>query len=272
MNYRVSLDVYSGPLDLLIYLIKRTEVDIRDVSVAQVIDQFIDMIHQMRTEVDLELAGEFLVLASTLLELKSELMLPGQAGADAAEQLQLGLVRQLIEYKRYRDLALALDRKGRNQSRCFHRPEGLLPAEDREDLYLEDVGIGDLFRAWLSMVVETELSMRTIVYDDRPVEEVLDELREVLPLDTWVPLHRLIPDANDRARLIGIFWGILELTRRQECRVEQGESGDIMVKRVAPPPPGEVDTEQRLDRSDEPDVEAGAANAPEGNGGPDDAD
>src|SRR5947209_4751803 len=108
-DYQVDLDTFRGPLDLLLYLVKREEVDIRDIPIARVAEQFKAYLDVL-TMVDVERAGDFLVMASTLMEIKSKMLLPRPEGPEEAEEdPRLELVRQLLEYKRFKDAAALLE-------------------------------------------------------------------------------------------------------------------------------------------------------------------
>ena len=239
MDFKVEIDTYSGPLDLLLHLIRRTEVDIWAVSVATIAEQFLQQVETLQEEgrLALEDAGEFVVLAATLLELKSEMLLPALQDDDndaESDDPRFGLVRQLIEFKRYRDLSQVLEQQRQRQARCAPRPDGLVPeVEAADDVFLDDVTALDLYRSFSSLVLETKLDLRTIVFDDRPIEEVIEELRGRLPLGQWLALRELLEAEDEHARssLISLFLATLELTRQQECEIDQRD-GDVYLRRV----------------------------------------
>jgi segregation and condensation protein A len=112
MPYTVALDAYHGPLDLLLYLVRRNEVDVLDIPIARIADQFREYLHVLR-ELDVELAGDFLVTAATLVEIKSRLLLPDDARPDEEERPdpRRELVRQLLEYRKFKDAAAALEER-----------------------------------------------------------------------------------------------------------------------------------------------------------------
>src|ERR687888_2181014 len=123
-DYQVVLDTFRGPLDLLLYLVKREEVDVRDISIARVAEQFKQYLDVL-TLIDVEAAGDFLVMAATLMEIKSKLLLrpgPGGEADEPDEDPRLGLVRQLLEYKRFKDAAEALEARLERQSQRLPRP------------------------------------------------------------------------------------------------------------------------------------------------------
>src|SRR3954469_9176055 len=129
MTYTVALDAFHGPLDLLLYLVKRNEVDVLDIPIATVAGQFHEYLRVMR-ELDVELAGDFLVVAATLMEIKSRMLLP--AGAEAADDdaadPRRELVKQLLEYRKFKDAASALEERAERQGTRLARQELPEPA------------------------------------------------------------------------------------------------------------------------------------------------
>src|SRR5215831_1572948 len=120
-DYLVDIDTFRGPLDLLLYLVKRDEVDVRDIPIARVAEQFKEYLDVLQL-IDVERAGDFLVLAATLMEIKSKMLLPSPAQADeAGEDPRLELVRQLLEYKRFKDAAVLLEARAEQQSQRLAR-------------------------------------------------------------------------------------------------------------------------------------------------------
>ena len=115
MDYKIELDTFRGPLDLLLFLVKRNEVDIADIPIAKIAEQFLAYLNVLEL-VDVEWAGEFLVMAATLMEIKSRLLLPrAEEGAAADEDPRLELVKQLIEYKKYKEAAALLEEQAERQ-------------------------------------------------------------------------------------------------------------------------------------------------------------
>src|SRR5438552_1927464 len=130
MDYRIKLESFQGPLDLLLYLVKRNEVDIRDIPIKQITEQYLAYI-QVLQWIDVEQAGEFLVMAATLMEIKSRMLLPrpDEAAPDGEEDPRLDLVKQLIEYKRFREAAALLEARAENQSHRIARQPPEQPNE-----------------------------------------------------------------------------------------------------------------------------------------------
>jgi len=251
-GYRVRLEAFEGPLDLLLFLIRRAEVDVADIPVARIAEQYIAYLEQI-DRVDIDLAGEFLVMAATLMEIKSRMINPqappeGDAGeaeprrdADRADP-RAELVRQLLEYKRYRDAADELDRRREDwERRAPAAPAGAdrdLVREhiaELDDLELEDVGLSDLLAAFQGVVASIDfrrVGAHEVVADDTPIElheaDLLDRLRRdgESGADGRPALRfRRVFEGRTRAEVIGLFLALLALIRDQRVRVRQDEVG-----------------------------------------------
>ncbi|HOX37911.1 MAG TPA: segregation/condensation protein A [Candidatus Brocadiia bacterium] len=233
-NYRTELDAYSGPLDLLLYLLRREEVDIFDIPIVKITDQFIAYLEAMEA-VNIEMAGEFLVMAATLMEIKSRLLLPPQEeetadGEEEADDPRLDLVRQLIEYRKFKEASNRLLERSDIFEKRFSRPRIEIPAELREiddSKLLENVTVFDLMRLFSELLQQTRVqgeSVRRIVYDDVPVHvhvrNVLDQLRAA---EGSLPFLDFFSPGDSRPKIIGVFLALLELIRQKFIRVRQEE-------------------------------------------------
>jgi segregation and condensation protein A len=245
--YRVLLDDFEGPMDLLLYLIRKEEVDIHDIPIARITDQF--LAHVERVErVDIELAGEFLVMAATLMETKSRMLRPvpeGEQDADAqdhddrrrgrASDPRADLVRQLLEYKRYRDAADRLDDRRARWEQRFEVRAGTDDAAVRAafaelgELEIEDLDLADLVEAFqgvLASVNFERLGDHQIVADDTPIELYAEEIAARL---ADAPAQRVglrdVLAGRSRAEMIGLFLALLTLIRDQRAVVRMGEQG-----------------------------------------------
>ena len=151
-DYKVKLEVFEGPLDLLLYLIKKEEVDIYDIPIERITTQYMEYLSLMKL-LNLEVAGEFLVMAATLMYIKSRMLLPADqqvtdAEGEEGEDPRWELIRQLVEYKKFKDAALQLGRREEEQSHLFPRQVGDLGFESQPDQPLAEVGIFDLINAF----------------------------------------------------------------------------------------------------------------------------
>lgn len=224
MIYQVALDAFHGPLDLLLYLVKRNEVDVRDIPVARIAEQFLDHLHALQA-IDVEWAGEFLVMAATLMELKSRLLLPraDEAGGPEPEDPRRELVRQLVEYRKTKDAAGHLDRLA--EERQYHVAR--VPPDDEEGASsprLRRVELWDLVGAFGRLVRETEsLQPLHLIEDETPQTAYLDLVRHKLRAGRPVAFRDLFDPPHTRRRLIGVFLALLELIKLTEVTFEQSE-------------------------------------------------
>jgi len=246
--YNVELDIYKGPLDLLLYLIRRAEVDVYDIPIAEVTAQYLGYIDLMR-DVNITIAGEFVLMAATLMEIKSKMLLPTAELDDLDEEQgdpRAELVRQLLEYKRFKDAAMVLGEAGEEQSKKFPRPPidnealGLEPREE-EDIFA-DVSLWDLLTAFSKVLKETSLNQPQTIYDtDKPLKYFMLIVLEALREQEKVRFTELFVDMQDRAQVIGVFLALLELIRLKRAKVEQArEFGEIYLML------GEDDSDEEL--------------------------
>ena len=238
MEYQVDLDVFHGPLDLLLYLVKRDEIDLRDIPIARVAQQFVDFLGVLPV-IDVERAGEFLVMAATLMELKSKMLLPrSEESVGQDEDPRQELVRQLIEYKRFKDAAALLDQQAEKQASRLPR-QPLPPTTPTGPAPLRPVELWDLVSAFGRLLRETlALQPQQISIDQTPLQVYMDDVLERLRHEGRLPLSALFTPPRTRARLVGFFLAILELTRSFRIGAEQDEQfGDIWLCLAAEAPP-----------------------------------
>lgn len=250
--YRVQLESFEGPLDLLLYLTRKHEVDIHDIPIADLTEQYLDHLEEV-DRIDVDLAGEFLVMAATLMEIKSRWLdrqndpeRGGREGDDDAatddEDPRLELVRQLLEYKRHRDAADELARRRESWAQRFpNAPAGVdaerigQALEELGELELEDADVHDLveaFRAIISSVNLDRLGEHEVVSDDTPIElhaeDILDRLRTLPPGEAGAPRRltmRELFEGRTRAEMVGLFLALLTLVRDQRVGVETNAEG-----------------------------------------------
>ena len=242
-EYRVNLDIYNGPLDLLLYLIRREEVDIHDIPIARITRQYVEYVNLMQ-QLDPNVAGEFLVFAATLMEIKTRMLLPEpppeEAGADAMElDPRAELVRQLLEYKAFKDAAGDLHEAAITQSMKYPRKPGKTEGLEENDKDLEDVQIWDLFDAFTKILDAIGSTPRhhEVVYDDTPVElhaaDILDRLYREGPM----AFEQVFEGRTRRIEMVGLFIAMLELVRQKKILVTQeGNFGQIRIE-LHPNPP-----------------------------------
>jgi segregation and condensation protein A len=236
MEYQVELETFRGPLDLLLYLVKRQEVDICDIPIARVTEQFLDYLRLIE-QIDVEWAGDFLVMASTLLEIKSRMLLPRPPeNTEEEDDPRLELVRQLIEYKKFKDAAGLLEAQAEHQlSRLARQPIESSRTPTLAQQPLRRVELWDLVSAFGRLMRETAaLQPRQIVMDETPIQVNMERILQRLESQPRLSFAELFTPPHTRGRLLGLFLATLELIKGRRIVVEQEEVfGEIWIVLVA---------------------------------------
>ncbi|HZT23834.1 MAG TPA: segregation/condensation protein A [Verrucomicrobiae bacterium] len=239
-EYKVQFEVFEGPLDLLLYLIKKEEVDIYEVNLTRLATQFIQYLDLMR-EFDLEVAGEFLVMASTLMYIKSRELLPvdqqaALEGEDETQDPRWELIRQLVEYKKFKDAAAQLQALEARQENVFPRRPGPLEFESREPAPRPEVSIFDLLNAVnaiLKRFEQREGATQEIYEDKWTVSEKIEFIVKTLSERGAVKFSELFAGAASRGEVVCTFLALLELIRLKQLVCTQAEPfGEIEILRA----------------------------------------
>ena len=247
LPYQVRIENFEGPLDLLLHLIKKNEINIYDIPVAIIAQQYLQYLEAME-ELNLNVAGDFLVMAATLLQIKSKMLLPVDETADDDEDgpdPREELVRRLLEYKAFKEAARQLDDQEKVWREIFWREQALSVEEAAEDLSLENVSLFDLVDA-LKEVLERNPSSQLIeiVPDNLTVRERMNLILETLEGKDSVSFAALFEGSSHRMVVVVTFLALLELMRLRVARVFQAETfGPIQVSRMFSlvPDPAELD-------------------------------
>jgi len=255
-HYRVDLNIYSGPLDLLLYLIRRNELDILDFPIASITASFNEFLDVLEL-IDLDLVGDFIVMASTLAEIKSRMVLPRAEEEEIAEVIddpRSDLIQQLLEYKKFKDAATALEEHAAEWQEHYPRLSDERPKSGKdpsEDL-IKEVELWDLVSALARVVKRKEVEEESsITYDDTPISTYVERIAARVRVEQRVAFSSFFEGEKLRSRMIGIFLAILELLRHHQFRADQPlDYGEIWVK-----PPltegEEVDETPRLSAAEE---------------------
>ncbi len=245
-GFRTVLDVFSGPMDLLLHLVRRNEVDVLEIPIARITDQYLEVLRTMQM-FDVNMAAEFLVMAATLMDIKSRSLLPevrfeDEEPDDARDQL----VRRLLEYKQFKEAAEALEALRRRHALKFARVPVVVEEEPEPftpESLLENVDIWGLVSAYAEVVHQIELQEpQHIVYDDVPVSAYMDEIMDRLAqrggASGSLAFLEFLETDRGRARTIGVFLALLELARRHQILLEQrDEDRSHILITLAPPSP-----------------------------------
>jgi segregation and condensation protein A len=238
-DYKVQFEVFEGPLDLLLYLIKKEEVDIYEVNLTQLATQFIEHVEVMRM-LDLEVAGEFLVMASTLMYIKSRELLPKDqqiqnAEEDEGEDPRWELIRQLVEYKKFKDAAAQLQAREWAQENSFPRqpvrPETPAPAAGHR----AEASIFDLINAVTEVLkrLGQRDDLREIFEDKWSVSEKIEFLVRLMAEKGSVKFSELFSTAASRTEVVCTFLALLELIRlKQLICTQAADFGEIEITRA----------------------------------------
>ena len=237
-DYQVDLPDFRGPLDLLLFLVKRNEVDVCDIPVERITEQYLDYLRVLEL-VDVERAGDFIVMAATLMEIKSKLLLPrteeeGEEEADPRQEL----VRQLLEYKKFKDAAALLEERAERQ--LARQPRNPVdPSAPAVEAPLAAVELWDLVSAFGRLMRETlALQPKQIVADETPIHVYMQQIVERVEAEGPIPFVALFTPPHFRARLIGLFLATLELIKAKQISVEQERPfGEIVVRKYVESPP-----------------------------------
>ncbi|MDD5347899.1 MAG: segregation/condensation protein A [Candidatus Omnitrophica bacterium] len=239
MSYKIKLQLFEGPLDLLLYLVKKDHLNIYDIPIAQVTEQYLAYLELMKN-LDLNIAGEFLVMAATLLQIKSKMLLPAQEEPGAAAEEtdpREELIQQLLEYERFKQIAQELRTREQSQQEIYKRPKTSAAAGPQDvpkdaPMYFE-ASIFDLITAFSKAMEETPKGLfYSVVKDEFTIGEKVHDILHKLLLEATLPLSRLFGEAKNKIEMIVTFLAILELIRLKEIvAVQQELFGDIQVVR-----------------------------------------
>jgi segregation and condensation protein A len=221
--YLLKLDIFEGPLDLLLYLIKEQKMDIYDIPVAEITKQYLQYIDLIQ-DLNLDLAGEYLIMAAELTRIKSKMLLPRNETEedleDEGEDPREELTRKLLEYQRYKEVAFELRRMETERQHIYSRSGGL-PAGDDEVLP-DDANVFDLLKAFQKVISEKKTSESyELKVTDVSVGDKLDHLLEILNVSESVTFFSLFTVLNSKGEMVATFLGLLELIRLKLVRIQQ---------------------------------------------------
>ena len=252
--YEVKLDVFEGPMDLLLYLIRKDELDIYDIPIAHITTQYLGFLQHIH-QLDIEQASDFILMAATLLRIKSQMMLPREElglDGDGEEDPQAELIRRLLEYQQFKDIADWLGVRKDERRDVYLRRQG--PGDSvEESAQLQPVSLFDLLVVY-KHVLDTvpENLVHQIVEEEVSVAECINYLLAVLERNSRISFMDLL-QGRDRQALIATFVGILELLKTQRVRVQQARPFDeIWIEQSPPQPSAELRTSASSVESSKP--------------------
>ena len=233
-EYKVELDIFEGPLDLLLYLIKKSEVDIYNIPIEQITTQYMEYLNMMRM-LDLNIAGEFIVMAATLMMIKSRMLLPVDERPEEEEEEddpRWDLVRQLVEYKKFKDAAMHLQERELHQENVFDLgAETVILEPDEPGLVIQDVSLFDLLNAFSEVLKKAAVDAIGEIYAEQfTVADKIDTILAALKRRKKVAFSSLFGEKAGRHEIICTFLALLELIRLRQVAVDQEDRfGEIML-------------------------------------------
>ena len=238
--YPVKLEMFEGPLDLLLHLIRKHEVNIYDIPIALVTRQYLEYLELMQ-ELNLDVAGEFMVMAATLIHIKSKMLVPvapTEAQGEDQEDPRDALVQRLLEFERYKAAAGVLYQKGQIRAATWTRPDTVLPpfTDDAGEEMLE-AGLFDLISAFKELLDRRKaLLSHEVEHEGKTVEQRMDELLAMLREGESLEFLELFATLETKADMILTFLALLELIRMKVVKVYQrGNFAPIRVFRPVGP-------------------------------------
>jgi len=226
---KIKIPVFEGPFDLLLHLIRENKIDIYDIPISVITSQYLEYIEIMK-ELNLEIAGDFLVMAATLIQIKSRMLLPPDEEAPSEEQEdpRRDLVQRLLEYQRYKDAALDFRTKEDEWLKVFHREP--LSDEDEGELYLFDLSLFDLLDAFRKILDKAPSEIVSITKETLTVKNRMSMMMEIIEEHEAVRFEDLFKEGITKIHLIVTFLALLELIRLGLARAyQEREFGNIWV-------------------------------------------
>lgn len=237
-DYKVKLEIFEGPLDLLLYLIKRDEIDIYDISIERITRQYLEYLEAFK-ELNIEVAGEFIVMAANLLYIKSRSLLPAdqQPPEEEAEEddPRWELIRQLIEYKKFKDAAAQLHHRAMEQENLFVRGSSSdFPV--MQPLLLGEVGIFQLINAFQNVIkrIQARTELQEILGENYTVSDKIETILARVSEDAALKFSDLFAEMASRVEIVVTFLALLELIRLKQVRaIQTGPFGEIEIVAAA---------------------------------------
>ncbi|MDR2811993.1 MAG: segregation/condensation protein A [Endomicrobium sp.] len=219
MAYDIHIDAFEGPLDLLLYLIKKNDLEINEIKIADITAEYLSYLDLMK-ELNIEIAGEFLVMASTLMQIKSKSLLPLDNGKDSEEDDHFDqLKNRLLEYQKYKEVGKLLSYKINENSQIYYRPETVISKQD----FVLDATIFDLMSSFRNALTALPCNIKEIMYQEIPIENKIREILDILEGKQYISFTEILKLQNTRLALIVCFMAVLELVKNKQIIAKQSE-------------------------------------------------
>jgi segregation and condensation protein A len=225
--YNIKIPVFEGPFDLLLHLIKENKIDIYDIPIALITSQYLQYIEMMK-ELNLEIAGEFLVMAATLIHIKSRMLLPPdeEIPSEGQEDPRRELVQRLLEYQTFKEAALSLRKREEDWMKVFCKE----PVSDVEEIYLFDVNLFDLLDAFKRLLDKAPPDVVSITKETLTVKDRMSVIMEMLEGKEAIRFEEIFKEGITKIQLIVTFIALLELIKLGIAKAyQEREFGNIWV-------------------------------------------
>lgn len=233
MEYNIILKTYEGPMDLLLALIKENEIDIYDIPISKITEQFLDYIEKMR-ELNLELTADFIVMASTLLEIKSKMLLPKvkKETEEEEEDPRKDLVESLLEYKKYKEASEILKEHEEYESKSYYKLKTEIFSISEYE-FLKDSNVDKLSKAFFNILKRFEdTNIISIERERFKVEDAVRRIRNSIVKNNKIKFTSLLEDTVYKVDVITYFLGMLELIKNEFILAKQDDNyGDILIEK-----------------------------------------
>lgn len=240
MSINIKIDAFEGPMDLLLHLIKKSEVDIYNIPIAEITEQYMDYLKKME-ELDLNIASEFLVMAATLLEIKSQMLLPKKKNLEDESSADIDprqeLVEKLVEYKKYKEFAEKL-KNIENSNYIFFKPPEIIDDIENDEVLFKNITLENLMHSFKKIVrtYENKFNKRGVIpknidYDEYKIEDKMEDIQRTLLKYKKFKFNDFFKNAKDKMEIIVIFLAMLELIKIKAISVIQYNNfGDIIIE------------------------------------------
>jgi segregation and condensation protein A len=219
MVYDIHLDAFEGPLDLLLHLIRKNDLEINEIKIADITAEYLTYIDLMK-DLNINVAGEFLVMASTLMQIKARALLPSDSNKDNQEDDTLDqLKNRLLEYQKYKEVGKLLSYKIMETSQVYYRTATVISKQD----FVLDATIFDLMNSFREALTTLPENIKEIMYQEIPIETKIREILDVLEGKQYISFTEILKIQNTKTALIVCFMAVLELVKNKQIVVKQSE-------------------------------------------------
>ena len=229
MEYDVHLDTFEGPLDLLLHLVRKTDLEIQEIQVSEITTEYLSYLDTMQN-LDLDTAGDFLVMASTLMQIKAKMLHPDNEKDKEDADMELDKIKErLLEYQKYKEVSKLLSNKEQEYSQTYYRPEPIIPEQE----YEIDATIYDLVRSFQNALRTLPEEVREIMYKEIPIETKIREILDILEGKQYLTFSEIAKIQTSRSAMVVCFMAVLELVKNKQVVAKQSELfEDIRIYRV----------------------------------------